>query len=386
MTGAIDKEGIDTGRKAINPFTGQEVPIWIANFVLAEYGTGAIMAVPAHDQRDFEFARKYNLPVRIVVRPDASRSTEEGAVAGTMTEASTNYGRLVDSGEYTGQEAPAVIARMTADAEKRGIGTGEVRYRLKDWGVSRQRRARPSLSSENGMWASMRQLPVEAAEGDDVVGQGDSPRRMCRVRQREVPEVRRSRTPRNRHDGYVRRFVVVLPALRRSGQQRAAVRPGRGRLLDAGGLLQRRRRACDSAPVVLPVLHPGSAGRRSGEHRRAVQAAAHAGDGAERQRRQSETQRRRSDDMLAKWRRLALCDVCAPPEGSRVERFGLEGSFRPCASGIVDHWAPTIGGEGCRNAATTAPTRSALHRKTHDTIRRHHRIEGGCTSIRRCRR
>src|SRR5437870_5601975 len=68
LTGAIEKEGFDTGRKAVNPFSGEEVPIWIANFVLAEYGTGAIMAVPAHDQRDFEFARKYNLSIRIVVR------------------------------------------------------------------------------------------------------------------------------------------------------------------------------------------------------------------------------------------------------------------------------------------------------------------------------
>ena len=71
-TGAIEKEGFDTGRKAINPFTKEEVPIWIANFVLAEYGTGAIMAVPAHDQRDFEFARKYGLPIRVVVVADPS--------------------------------------------------------------------------------------------------------------------------------------------------------------------------------------------------------------------------------------------------------------------------------------------------------------------------
>ena len=68
LTGAIEKEGFDTGRTAVNPFTGEQVPIWVANFVLAEYGTGAIMAVPAHDQRDFEFARKYGLPIRIVVR------------------------------------------------------------------------------------------------------------------------------------------------------------------------------------------------------------------------------------------------------------------------------------------------------------------------------
>ena len=115
--GAIEKEGFDTGRTAINPFTGKDVPIWIANFVLAEYGTGAIMAVPAHDERDFEFARKYRLPIRIVVR-----SGETPATADALTTATTNYGTLVDSGAWDGQEAPAVITQMIADAEQRGIG------------------------------------------------------------------------------------------------------------------------------------------------------------------------------------------------------------------------------------------------------------------------
>src|SRR5439155_18631960 len=109
-TGAVEKEGFDTGRKAVNPFTGENVPIWIANFVLAEYGTGAIMAVPAHDQRDFELAQKYRLPIRIVVRAEHDTTPVE-----EMTSASTNYGRLVDSGEYTGQEAPAVMTHMVAD-------------------------------------------------------------------------------------------------------------------------------------------------------------------------------------------------------------------------------------------------------------------------------
>src|SRR5438552_13423048 len=108
--GTIEKEGFDTGRTAVNPFTGKDVPIWVANFVLAEYGTGAIMAVPAHDQRDFEFARKYKVPIRIVVRHGDDTTT-----ADRMTEATSNYGRLVDSGEYSGQEAPAVITRMIAD-------------------------------------------------------------------------------------------------------------------------------------------------------------------------------------------------------------------------------------------------------------------------------
>src|SRR5437870_2889955 len=119
LTGAIDKEGFDTRRTAINPFTGEQVPVWVANFVLAEYGTGAIMAVPAHDQRDFEFARKYGLPIRVVVDSGAGSTSAE-----TPSEATTNYGRLVDSGPYTGSNAPAVIARMIADAEQRGVGTG----------------------------------------------------------------------------------------------------------------------------------------------------------------------------------------------------------------------------------------------------------------------
>src|SRR5690606_7005133 len=97
LSGDIEKQGFDTGVKAINPFTGQPVPIWVANFVLGEYGTGAVMAVPAHDQRDFEFARKYGLPIRVVVTPDGQPRDAAG-----LTEAADAYGVLVDSGEYTG--------------------------------------------------------------------------------------------------------------------------------------------------------------------------------------------------------------------------------------------------------------------------------------------
>ena len=135
MTGEIEKEGFDTGRRAINPFTGEPVPIWVANFVLVEYGTGAVMAVPAHDERDYEFARKYQLPIRVVVRPaDGVAATPD-----TMTEAVSNDGVLVQSGRYDGMSSDAARAAMTAEAEKRGIGEGTVQYRLKDWGISRQR-------------------------------------------------------------------------------------------------------------------------------------------------------------------------------------------------------------------------------------------------------
>jgi leucyl-tRNA synthetase len=175
LTGEIEKEGFDTGRKARNPFTGEDVPIWIANFVLAEYGTGAIMAVPAHDERDFAFARKYNLPIRIVVR-----SGETPATAADLTDATTNYGRLVDSGEYSGAEAPAVMTRMIADAEKRGIGTGEIQYRLKDWGISRQRYWGTPIpiiycEKDGAVAVPYEQLPVELPKVAHFTGRGDSP-------------------------------------------------------------------------------------------------------------------------------------------------------------------------------------------------------------------
>ena len=169
------KEGFDTGQKAINPFTGEQVPIWVGNFVLAEYGTGAIMAVPAHDERDFEFARKYDLPIRIVVR-----SAETPATAADLTDATTNYGRLVDSGDYSGAEAPAVMTRMIADAEKRGIGKGEVQYRLKDWGISRQRYWGTPIpivycEKDGAVGVPYEHLPVELPKVAQFTGRGDSP-------------------------------------------------------------------------------------------------------------------------------------------------------------------------------------------------------------------
>ena len=169
------KEGVFTGQFAVNPFTSEHVPIWIGNFVLAEYGTGAIMAVPAHDERDFEFARKYNLPIRIVVR-----SKETPATADELTDATTNYGTLVDSGEYSGAKAPEVMTRMIADAEKRGTGKGEIQYRLKDWGISRQRywgTPIPVVHCEKDgvVGVPYEQLPVALPKVAQFTGRGDSP-------------------------------------------------------------------------------------------------------------------------------------------------------------------------------------------------------------------
>jgi leucyl-tRNA synthetase len=130
------KLGADTGFRARNPYDGEEVPLWLANFVLMEYGTGAIMAVPAHDQRDFEFCSSYGLPIRTVIVPDGTAA--EAAVEAPL-HAMVEYGRLVASGPYTGLSSEEAIARMTCDAETQGFGKGTIQYRIKDWGISRQR-------------------------------------------------------------------------------------------------------------------------------------------------------------------------------------------------------------------------------------------------------
>ena len=129
-----EKTGVFTGAYAINPFTGERIPIWIADYVLATYGTGAIMGVPGHDARDFEFARKYQLPILEVISqtPRPSGRALEAAFE-------TYDGFLVNSGPYSGLSVKDGIAKVIAEAERRGIGRGTVTYRLRDWLVSRQR-------------------------------------------------------------------------------------------------------------------------------------------------------------------------------------------------------------------------------------------------------
>jgi leucyl-tRNA synthetase len=135
--GEIEKHGVFTGRYAINPFNQEKVPIWVANYILMDYGTGAIMSVPAHDDRDYDFAKKYKLEIRLVVLP-ISNDPEE-----TVTEPVLPYigqdGMLVNSGRYSGLECGEAIQKMSAFAEQNGFGKATVTYRIKDWGISRQR-------------------------------------------------------------------------------------------------------------------------------------------------------------------------------------------------------------------------------------------------------
>ena len=130
--GAIEKHGVPTGRFAVNPYNAQRVPIWVANYILADYGTGAIMSVPGHDERDFEFATKYGLPIVEVIRPAGQNAPAELPFV-------SEDGVLVNSGDYDGLSCLQAQKLLQETAARQGFGEATVTYRLKDWGVSRQR-------------------------------------------------------------------------------------------------------------------------------------------------------------------------------------------------------------------------------------------------------
>jgi leucyl-tRNA synthetase len=171
----MEKEGFFTGRYALNPFNGEKLPIWVGNFVLMEYGTGAIMAVPAHDERDFEFCTKYELPKPIVVIPKDG-SEDQTVTDGVFTE----YGISVNSGPFSGMDSTTAIAKMSAFAEQKGFGRAETIFRLKDWGISRQRYWGTPIPviycAKDGMVpVPDKDLPVILPPNPKLTGEGESP-------------------------------------------------------------------------------------------------------------------------------------------------------------------------------------------------------------------
>jgi leucyl-tRNA synthetase len=202
--GAIEKHGVNTGRFAVNPFNGERLPIWVANYILADYGTGAIMSVPAHDERDFEFAQKYGLAVRRVIAPAASVQEQEhkrNAGVLPLRQAQGQDDRiflndieglpylaeddavLIDSGEWSGLGCVEAQAKMAAFAKATGFGTPTVTYRLKDWGVSRQRYWGTPIpmvycdrcSPDEPMPVAESELPILLPEQIDITQTNGSP-------------------------------------------------------------------------------------------------------------------------------------------------------------------------------------------------------------------
>jgi leucyl-tRNA synthetase len=171
-----EKVGFFTGRYAVNPFNDAEVPVWVGNFVLMEYGTGAVMCVPAHDERDFEFATKYGLAIPIVVQPNDGAMLSNDA----LKEAFTEYGNSVNSGPYSGLTTEEALARMSEEVEAEGFGKRETVFRLKDWGISRQRYWGTPIPviycPKDGMVAVPdADLPVLLPENPKLTGMGESP-------------------------------------------------------------------------------------------------------------------------------------------------------------------------------------------------------------------
>ena len=165
----MEKKGMATGLFAIHPLTGEKLPIWVANFVLMHYGTGAVMAVPAHDQRDFEFAQKYGLPIKQVIAPLADEEID------LTKQAFVEHGKLVNSAEFDGLDFNGAFNGIADKLEKLGVGKRQINYRLRDWGVSRQRywgAPIPILTLPNGetVPAPIEDLPIILPE--DVVMDG----------------------------------------------------------------------------------------------------------------------------------------------------------------------------------------------------------------------
>jgi leucyl-tRNA synthetase len=381
LTGAIEKEGFDTGRKAVNPFTGAEVPIWVANFVLAEYGTGAIMAVPAHDERDFAFARKYGLPITIVVVPEGQSAADPK----TMAEPVTAYGTLINSGPYNGQQAPAVIGRMVADAEARGIGKGEVQYRLKDWGISRQRYWGTPIpvvycEKDGVVGVPYDQLPVELPKVANFTGRGDSPLA-------QVPEFVEATCP--KCGGPARRETDTMDTF-----------------VDSSWYFLR---FCDPSNASLPfdpdaaeywmpvdfysggvehailhllysrfftrVLRDVGLVRFDEPFKRLLTQGMVLKNGAVMSKSKGNVVD--PDDMIAKYGadalRLYVMFVAPPEKEVEWSDAGLEGSFRFLLRvwRLVDHWVEVIGGDGMPSCGDDcSDAERAIRRKTHDTIRR----------------
>jgi len=382
LSGEIEKEGFDTGFSAINPFTNEPVPIWVANFVLGEYGTGAVMGVPAHDQRDFEFARKFNLPIRVVITPDGTP-----LAADTLVEAAEAYGTLVDSGEYSGLSSVEAQKRMVEAARKRGLGEATVQYRLKDWGISRQRYWGTPIpmiycNTDGIVPVPDDQLPVELPKVAQFTGRGDSPLA-------QVPEFVNTTCP--KCGGPARRETDTMDTFVDSSwyfyrfadprNDRQAFDPAKVKYwlpvdFYSGGVEHAILHLIYSRFFARVFRDVGMVDHSEPFTQLLTQGMV-LKDGAVMSKSKGNVVD--PDTMLQKYGadalRLYVMFVAPPEKEVEWTDAGLEGSFRFLARvwRLVDHWCETVGGEGVEADdvfSVLNPAERAVRRKTHETIRR----------------
>ena len=374
------KQGFDTGQYAINPFSGKEVPIWVANFVLWGYGTGAVMGVPGHDERDFEFAKAYDLPITVVVqRADAPISAE------TMTEAHAGEGSLVNSDTYNGLPWEDANRVMTADARARGIGEGTVQYRLKDWGISRQRYWGTPIpvvhcATHGVVPVPYAELPVKLPQITTFTGRGDSP--LAQVPEWVNVTCPTCGGPARRETDTMDTFVDSSWYFLRFCDPKNDEQP-----FDPADAAYWMPVDFYSGGVEHAILHLlysrfftrvlRDVGLVSFDEpfTRLLTQGMVLKDGAVMSKSKGNVVD--PDDMLQKYGadalRLYVMFVAPPEKEVEWSDAGLEGSFRFLMRvwRLVDHWCETIGGEGIPASGTECTdAERALRRKTHETIRR----------------
>jgi leucyl-tRNA synthetase len=420
ISGVLEKQGFDTGFRAINPFTQEAVPIWVANFVLGDYGTGAIMAVPAHDERDFEFATKYGLPIRPVVVPvppagdvAALEAAFEAEIARARAEASgtgsggigfvreefsieqpmpmTEYGISVDSGEFSGLPTEEAQKQMTGWARTRGIGDATVQYRLKDWGISRQRYWGTPIPmivcpTDGIVPVPDDQLPVVLPRITEFTGRGDSPLA-------QVPEFVNTTCPKcggpaRRETDTMDTFVdsswyfyrFADPRNQRQAFDPAAVKYWLPVDFYSGGVEHAILHLIYSRFFARVFRDLGMVSHDEPFTQLLTQGMV-LKDGAVMSKSKGNVVD--PDSMLAKYGadalRLYVMFVAPPEKEVEWSDSGLEGSFRFLARvwRLVDHWAVAVRAEsggrldaGAGHAGAFNAGEKAVRRKTHETIRR----------------